>query len=262
VVLEEEKRLCYVAMTRAKTELVMTWRKEVPIFTREGIRTVDRIRSRFLDVLVSTKEETDGAQRQSSGRGTTNMYSSSRSSAARGQQFRTTEQKSTKGSSNPRYATPVRATPVQKYEGTTRVLGKQRKSPFDLTTPSVAALPKQAGTNKTRPSLLQAARAKQSLNPPGIERPSLPRVTARLESPASLKVAPAPERHLKAVAKQPRIIDSTWFFPVGSEVLHKDFGKGVVQSPPEGGLAVRVQFDKGSPREFPVHGTDISPVVC
>ncbi len=50
--LEEEKRLCYVAMTRAKTELFMTWRKEVPIFTKEGIRTVKKTRSRFLEVLV------------------------------------------------------------------------------------------------------------------------------------------------------------------------------------------------------------------
>jgi hypothetical protein len=39
-------------MTRAKTELLMTWRKEVPIFTKEGIRTVKKTRSRFLDVLV------------------------------------------------------------------------------------------------------------------------------------------------------------------------------------------------------------------
>jgi DNA helicase-2/ATP-dependent DNA helicase PcrA len=53
VVLEEEKRLCYVAMTRAKTELLMTWRREVPVFTAQGIRTVSKDRSRFLNVLVN-----------------------------------------------------------------------------------------------------------------------------------------------------------------------------------------------------------------
>lgn len=52
VTFEEERRLCYVAMTRAKTELVLTWRREVPMFCKDGIKVVDRKRSRFLDVLV------------------------------------------------------------------------------------------------------------------------------------------------------------------------------------------------------------------
>jgi DNA helicase II / ATP-dependent DNA helicase PcrA len=60
VTLEEEKRLCYVAMTRAKTELMMTWRKEVKMFTANGVRTVERKRSRFLDILVGKKTITKG----------------------------------------------------------------------------------------------------------------------------------------------------------------------------------------------------------
>ena len=75
--MEEEKRLCYVAMTRAKTELVMTWRKEVGVFTPNGIKYVTKDRSRFLDVLVSKKKaskrspEVGRKTKQSS---TTNIY--------------------------------------------------------------------------------------------------------------------------------------------------------------------------------------------
>ena len=53
--LAEERRLCYVAMTRAKTHLVLTWRKEVSYFAGAAFRTKDAIRSRFLDVLMSKK---------------------------------------------------------------------------------------------------------------------------------------------------------------------------------------------------------------
>jgi superfamily I DNA/RNA helicase len=58
VALEEEKRSCYVAMTRAKPQLITTWRKEVTMFSAwsaDGLRTADKTRSRFLDVLVSKK---------------------------------------------------------------------------------------------------------------------------------------------------------------------------------------------------------------
>lgn len=57
--LEEEKRICYVAMTRAKTWLILTWRKIVSVpptsqFTQW--RNVERNRSRFLDALVTNKK--------------------------------------------------------------------------------------------------------------------------------------------------------------------------------------------------------------
>jgi len=54
--LSEERRLCYVAMTRAKTHLIMTWRREVSYFTGAGLRTKEADRSRFLDILVSKQE--------------------------------------------------------------------------------------------------------------------------------------------------------------------------------------------------------------
>jgi len=58
--LEEEKRLCYVAMTRAKTRLILTWRKEVTGFSNwsdSGPKTVKKQRSRFLNAIVSRKSK-------------------------------------------------------------------------------------------------------------------------------------------------------------------------------------------------------------
>ncbi|KAL7453249.1 hypothetical protein ACHAWC_004912 [Mediolabrus comicus] len=53
VELSEERRLCYVAMTRAKTHLVLTWRREVSYFAGAAFKTKDTDRSRFLRILVS-----------------------------------------------------------------------------------------------------------------------------------------------------------------------------------------------------------------
>ena len=56
VELSEERRLCYVAMTRAKTHLVLTWRREVSYFAGSAFKTKDADRSRFLNILVSKRE--------------------------------------------------------------------------------------------------------------------------------------------------------------------------------------------------------------
>ncbi|KAL3911338.1 MAG: hypothetical protein SGILL_007318, partial [Bacillariaceae sp.] len=63
VQLEEERRLCYVAMTRAKTHLILSWRKEVTVFgdwSSSGPKTVTKKRSRFLEALVAKKKNTNG----------------------------------------------------------------------------------------------------------------------------------------------------------------------------------------------------------
>lgn len=56
VELSEERRLCYVAMTRAKTHLVLTWRREVSYFAGSSFKTKDADRSRFLRILVSKRD--------------------------------------------------------------------------------------------------------------------------------------------------------------------------------------------------------------
>ena len=57
VELEEERRLCYVAMTRAKTHLFLTWRREVMTFFGQGFKIIEPERSRFLDTLVFSKKK-------------------------------------------------------------------------------------------------------------------------------------------------------------------------------------------------------------
>ena len=54
--LDEERRLCYVAVTRAKTHLVLTWRKQVMTFFGKGVKVLDTDRSRFLNTLVAKKK--------------------------------------------------------------------------------------------------------------------------------------------------------------------------------------------------------------
>jgi superfamily I DNA/RNA helicase len=54
---EEERRLCYVAMTRAKSELILTWRQSASVLSLTGhTRLVQRTRSRFLDDVLDSNE--------------------------------------------------------------------------------------------------------------------------------------------------------------------------------------------------------------
>jgi hypothetical protein len=60
--------------------------------------------------------------------------------------------------------------------------------------------------------------------------------------------------------------DSTWFYPIGSSVLHRDHGIGVVLQPPPRSfqsrnekLWVRVEFETGEVLEFDAVGTDLLP---
>uniref|UniRef100_A0A7S2K5P5 UvrD-like helicase C-terminal domain-containing protein n=1 Tax=Leptocylindrus danicus TaxID=163516 RepID=A0A7S2K5P5_9STRA len=60
VELEEERRLCYVAMTRARTHLLLTWRKEISFFGQSGqIHYRTAYRSRFLDALVAKQKRSE-----------------------------------------------------------------------------------------------------------------------------------------------------------------------------------------------------------
>lgn len=62
--LEEEKRLFYVSMTRAKTELIMTWRKQVWTSFKDKYILVNKQPSRFLKVVLTTKGKKEGNQNE------------------------------------------------------------------------------------------------------------------------------------------------------------------------------------------------------
>jgi ATP-dependent exoDNAse (exonuclease V) beta subunit len=271
VVLEEEKRLCYVAMTRAKTELILTWRKEVPIFTNAGIKRVEKKRSRFLNVLVSKNDK--GARNskrtsppkkakkktaQPSMVGTNSIFSRkndekqfndrgssmnnmrrSVSSSARHSRPETARHSTLPSKSS--YAAPKRSTSRHREEreppGRQETRRNGTRSVFSQRNPGTTKGTASSPGRTTNLPPLQSSR----------QPPSLHQTTATSS----------------AIPKQPEM-DSTWFFPVGSKVKHTKFGQGIVLPPPpprsKGDMPVVVEFPDGARREFSAHGTDLSPI--
>lgn len=225
---EEEKRLCYVAMTRAKTELVMSWREEVPVFTSVGIRTVKRKRSRFLDVLVS-KPRSNGTQK---------------GSPINGPLSRMTEKAITSSArdfSSGSHRGSVRMAPPS--------VNKKAQQPQKLTgTGSVYAKKIHSGIAPVGAT----SRANQNQDP------------SQLKSASTTQ----PRQHtiLQPIAPKKKV-DSTLVFPVGSQVQHSQLGEGVVLAQstfgkvtPEDVFSVTVEFRNGYTREFPVATSELSPI--
>jgi ATP-dependent exoDNAse (exonuclease V) beta subunit len=260
VVLEEEKRLCYVAMTRAKTELVMTWRKEVPVFTSVGMRYVKKDRSRFLNVLVDGKKgktssgkeglkaSSPASTRQKAARsikGTNSVFSRGPSSLAASARRRS----SSTASGAPSWQTksytdsPVRSA---RYE--------PRSTSNYQSNGANSKRPKPFGTTNIF-SRQRSELARQQPSTPPYPKPP----------PPKQQIRPPDGKEIKSSSQVPnQNMDSTWFFPVGSKVKHVKFGEGIVLNPPsarsEGDMPVLVKFPDGERREFSAHGRDLSPV--
>lgn len=221
----------------------------MPIFTPEGIRTVPRRRSRFLDVLVAKKAGPFHG---------TVVASKATKTLERKQQTRSANTDAFSTGSVPppttrrKYSSvaPVRPSAVpsppprtaqtpKKLTGTASVYAR-KNSPFD-TMMEAPRSPKRPPTSTPMPSNAGAPRTESSA-------PSRPN-----------------EALSSRVASQPRSIDSTWFFPVGSKVRHQQLGEGVVLPPlPQGmsvEMAVLVKFRNGEQREFPVETAELSPIV-
>jgi len=291
--LQEEQRLCYVAMTRAKTELFMTWRKEVPVFTADsGIRYVKRERSRFLDLLV-TSQKNDKTSKVSSSelKSSINKMSSNsnhESSVARGP-MHTVKSKSnqfegtngalkghTKGvvhNQKPKpQVTTSRTVSTSALRSSTYIRDERRNS-SSVARPSPqlpytnvkAKLPSQnANAVFSDSSSYKSAKvsAKVSNDNGNIGLSSQWRKSKHGESPRNAYTKEGNVDEDRLLRKR---MDSTWFFPVGSEVMHKRFGRGIVLPPParsEGNdMIVLVEFEAGNKKEFSVHGSDLSPIV-
>lgn len=293
VELEEEKRLCYVAMTRAKTELLMTWRKEVPIFTKEGVRTVKKARSRFLDVLVKKAVKGSDASKEDDGKrkgdkkttGTSHVFRKS-STLEEGRRQRSTQQLV-----RPQEATPRRSSPylnkgrVEKSPKARTSSQLDRRSLYDFS----ARLPSSSSSYdeppathkqtskplydltatlpvKDTPSYSQPTPIKNS----STVKPSRSSTSNKVATNASHRSAPyakvasnpsPPSSSPTQTKKEAKSVDSTWFYPVGSVVTHKKFGRGVVvESGPSSAnnLGVLVHFDSGDKKEFCATGNEIS----
>mmetsp|Transcript_5692 Transcript_5692/g.16027 ORF Transcript_5692/g.16027 Transcript_5692/m.16027 type:complete len:1150 (-) Transcript_5692:625-4074(-) len=213
VELEEEKRLCYVAMTRAKTELIMTWRKESKIFAGGGIKTVSRNRSRFIDVLVSSNRRQGAANPNGNGGlptqkpkqrvGTTSIY----------------------GTNNEPRTTGGKATSRRSFQSASRQ-GESRAVPDG----------KNRRTRYSRhPSNMKSDQRRQATPKKAIE--SKPKYTRQLTRGEAVPMTrPTPRKSIQAKPKPKQqgtaTIDSTWIYPVGSMVEHTQLGRGLVLPPP------------------------------
>jgi ATP-dependent exoDNAse (exonuclease V) beta subunit len=223
VALQEERRLCYVAMTRAKTRLVMTWRKEVTSFSdwsAKGPKTVEKSRSRFLDALVTK------------GKGEKSKTSPTPKSPLRPTKAAST---SDPGESWERQLVP---------NGSTRLLARRDVGSRKTSAASQSAETGKNGVLSKRPNSRPQA---ESMQPRTVNHSSPP-VTP------TTPIKPADKR---------QTFDSTLFYPVGSDVIHPNFGKGKVLEPPpataDNKSLVRVKFDNGRTMEFPVESIELVP---
>ena len=278
VVLEEEKRLCYVAMTRAKTELFLSWRREVNIFTSEGVRTVDKERSRFLDVLVSSKGKPNSGSKpavgtRSSGRSLrdrTNVYSAQtrrKKTETGGQQkrFQSASSWQRRADIDKSYALPRRKV---SFEGTASVYAKRAPSPLEQPVHTPVS-DRTVSTTRRPQNPVQKAVVSKAVPNKAVVSKAVPNKAIVRKDPESW--APPsnsnPRPSTKAAITPPsrQSMDSTWFFPVGSEVSNDKHGRGIVLNPPQaretGELPVLVKFTSGERHEFCARGLDLTPVV-
>jgi DNA helicase II / ATP-dependent DNA helicase PcrA len=250
--MDEERRLCYVAITRAKSHLILTWRRECTIYSDlSGPRVVQKKRSRFLDALVSKKTKAENKESK--------------------QNF------GLEASKDP----PVMARLVHRKKDAHRGLnGSQLTKGREYSSLSMRMEWDAAdGRNKdwSKPTLETRERPK-SISPNTspvlkkrlVKRP--PKKTTKKNAttiPSSRSASPTSNHiELSHQRKQhhkptPSLVDPTWFFPIGENVLHRNLGKGVVLGHTPGivddEIQVRIQFKNGDVLEFPALGTDIVP---
>jgi len=272
VQLEEEKRLCYVAMTRAKTRLVLTWRKELTSFSKwntEGPKTNSKQRSRFLNAIVSKKSRAKDAKRNPKGaQSKTRMAlrnasrSTSRSGSAAGRSPAV-------GSSSSRYVnrTGLKGADARRSpQAARRAMSSSSSSssrrmeppirPRNRTTSSSASRPKSSRPSVERVEALRSTLSSPSSagagvppkrrNPPprsappkqvhGKAQPSARRGSSfnnnASSSSSSSSSSRPPPRSSSRSPPNDIGVDPTWFFPVGVRVVHMNLGKGTVVEPP------------------------------
>jgi ATP-dependent exoDNAse (exonuclease V) beta subunit len=265
IAMEEEKRLCYVAMTRAKTRLVLTWRKEVTMWSSwsdDGAKASTKERSRFLNALVKRPA---GGQTKSK-----KINSSSSIDADRALQQR--RRTNAAGPSQPPRRQSMHDQMLRNRVDTQQNnAGRPRQGQINSNSNlrndmSRRTAPPSSQQQRTSPS-------RQARSPTlGTQTGATP--TSRRDSSAASTSAPANRQRTQPASQSnsrpapappaSKSFDSTLFYPVGSDVIHNNFGKGVVLQPPPSTdstkLPVRVQFDNGRTKEFPADGNDLVPV--
>ena len=269
VQLEEEKRLCYVAMTRAKTRLLLTWRKEVTSFSNwsdSGPKTQTKDRSRFLNAIVSKKslkkgkkkkkkitQDASGAVRNASTySGANQRYNNGRTSLNRS------------GLNGPGQVARRRSEPPRRQVSRASAPPLRRAEPQRPFSPSRRPLSTSTSRRTSKPPVTPSIEGIEALRSSLEESPS-PSMPKR--SPPKKRTPPAKSRTQRPRTSSPSAskdsVDPMWFFPVGKKVVHMNLGKGTVVEPPPfrtiEDAKVRVQFENGRTMEFPALGSDILP---
>ena len=292
VELDEERRLCYVAMTRAKTHLVLTWRREVMTFFGQGFKIIDCERSRFLDRLVANGTKKGKGKKKvqlKSGNPREKSEDSGGSLAERRKKLlamqmekegsarsarRTSGARQGDNSRNAaRAIPPPRSRPysssssTSSYHSSNSASSLRNKSPqgssWEDWTPKKASTSSASLRRTPRSSLDLTTKRKAQHGKRSAARSKRPAtrngVAIRDRPPSRASQQRRKELHGDPSASTaPPQVDSTLFFPVGTSVVHTVHGEGKVLPPPkvaeDGNMLVRVEFEDGIEMDLPVGG--------
>ena len=225
--LAEERRLLYVAMTRAKSYLCMSWRKSVDYFSGQGIATREGKRSRFLNILVGKKNDTKtkvGSEAPQVNRNRTTRLRKSN----------VTEVGQRKFSSHNNF----NKAKLDKKSVIRSVDDLQQKLRSKVT---------HSGQRKSE--LRRKSDTRSSLQQPSY----LGKSTRRLQK----KSLSADE--MEEIFSQ---VNSNMFYPVGSNVRHRIHGSGIVINPDDKASVdqVHVKFASGISLNFPISGGELQHI--
>lgn len=292
VELDEERRLCYVAMTRAKTHLVLTWRREVMTFFGQGFKIIDCERSRFLDRLVASgtkkgkgkkkvkpkrgnlrdKSEESGGSLAERRKKLLVMQMEEEGSARSARRVTTGARQGDDSRNAARTIPPSRSrsyssssSSTSSYRSTNSASSLRNKSPqgssWEDWTPKKASTPNPSQRRTSRSSF--TTNWKSQYGERSATRPKRPvtRNRAAIRDPPASRASQQRRKELNgdpSASTAPPQVDSTLFFPVGTSVVHTVHGEGKVLPPPKategGNMLVRVEFENGIEMELPVGG--------
>jgi hypothetical protein len=279
-------------MTRAKTHLVLTWRREVMTFFGQGFKIIDCERSRFLDRLVASgtkkgkgkkkvkpkrgnlrdKSEESGGSLAERRKKLLVMQMEEEGSARSARRVTTGARQGDDSRNAARTIPPSRSrsyssssSSTSSYRSTNSASSLRNKSPqgssWEDWTPKKASTPNPSQRRTSRSSF--TTNWKSQYGERSATRPKRPvtRNRAAIRDPPPSRASQQRRKELNgdpSASTAPPQVDSTLFFPVGTSVVHTVHGEGKVLPPPKstegGNMLVRVEFENGIEMELPVGG--------
>lgn len=225
VELAEERRLCYVAMTRARTHLVMTWRREVSYFAGQSFKYRDAVRSRFLDRIVSKRE--NKKKRAQPSKQSSQVHQRPKS----GGRLRPRAKESQSSAIKRRNLHSRSSVDWSMWEPSGKKIHMKTSNPTI-----------KASTQSSNKPMKKSDTPKRLRKRTGGQSNEFETRLSRVRDKEKIGIS-------TRVPEPPPQLDSTTFFPVGSPVSHRFHGRGTVLEPPMGDaefskkMRVRVEFN-------------------